>query len=252
MLKNALFSHKRNHIKRTTIILKNKKLKDYLHTNFDNVEGWCDRVLFEIFDQLASTEINQKGGFLEIGVHHGKFYFLVNSIIDRKYQSFALDVFDDQSLNIDKSGSGNLQTFKNNLKNFDAHNGKNTQIISGDSTDQTVIKFFDDKIGSFRFISIDGSHTVEHTISDLHLANRLIANEGVVILDDVLNYHWPGVIEGVSYFLKSKPTLIPFAIGYNKLFLVKLSFHSYYLDAASNSHLKSKIVDFFGYKTVAL
>ena len=110
-------------------------------------------------------------------MHHGKFYFLLNSIIDRKYQSFALDVFDDQSLNIDKSGSGNLQTFKNNLKNFDAHNGKNTQIISGDSTDQTVIKFFDDKIGSFRFISIDGGHTVEHTISDLHLANRLIANE---------------------------------------------------------------------------
>ena len=95
-----------------------------MYTNFDNVEGWCDRVLFEIVDQLASTEINQKGGFLEIGVHHGKFYFLVNSIIDRKYKSFALDVFDDQSLNIDKSGSGHLQTFKNNLRNFDAHNGK--------------------------------------------------------------------------------------------------------------------------------
>jgi predicted O-methyltransferase YrrM len=47
-------------------------------------------------------------------------------------------------------------------------------------------------VGSMRFISIDGGHTPEHTVSDLNLACRLINNQGVVILDDVLHHPWPG------------------------------------------------------------
>jgi hypothetical protein len=230
----------------------NKFLQDYIECGFDSVQGWCGHKLFEVVDLLNSVEINKQGGCLEIGVHHGKFYILLNSVIEATHKSYALDVFDNQHLNIDGSGKGSLDAFKNNLTTYDRHKGANSKIVTGDSTDPLIIESFDEADVPFRFISIDGGHTAEHTVSDLNLANKLIANQGVVILDDILNYHWLGVIEGAVSFLNMKPTLVPFAIGHNKLLFAKLSYKSFYFNIFDKSPLKSKVVDFFGHSIVAL
>ena len=233
-------------------MLSNNFLEDYMATGFDKVEGWCDPTLFKIMDFLDGVEINKHGGCLEIGIHHGKFFILLNGLIDRQFTSYAIDLFDDQEANIDQSGLGSLQAFKYNLSSFDRYQGENTQIISGDSTDAKLIRELNQHVGPIRYLSIDGGHTAEHTISDLNLANTLVNNQGVVILDDILNHHWLGVIEGASIFLKSKPTLIPFAIGSNKLFLSKVSYSHFYFKLFANSHFKAKVVSFFGYPVVAL
>ena len=189
---------------------------------------------------------------MEIGVHHGKLYILLNSVIDSKFSSYAVDIFSNQDLNIDGSGNGSLEIFKKNLMLFDIHKGANTVIIAGDSTDDGLMLRKRIGVGSMRFISIDGGHTAEHTINDLKISSELISNEGVVILDDILNHHWLGVIEGVVKFLDSKPTLIPFAIGHNKLYLSKLSFNHRYQSLFENSKLATKVVNFFGHQLVAL
>lgn len=233
-------------------MIQNKFLQGYKENGFDAIEGWCSPKLFQVIDFLDNTTINKQGGCLEIGVHHGKFYMMLNSVIEPIYKSFALDVFDDQDLNIDSSGRGNLEVFKSNLERYDRHRGFNTEIVRGDSTDLRVTRCFNTLAAPFRFISIDGGHTAEHTVSDLILATTLIANEGVVILDDILNPHWLGVIEGAVAFLNQKPTLIPFAIGSNKLFLAKLTYKSQYFELLSKSPYKSKIVNFFGHPIVAL
>ena len=232
--------------------IQNVNLNNYLNHGFDKVEGWCGHGLFEIVDYLDRCGFNKAGGCLEIGVHHGKFYIMLNSIIDSKYQSYAIDVFDEQTLNIDKSGCGSLENFKKNLRNFDKHKGENTIIIQGDSTDCKLIREIDIPPGSIRYLSIDGGHTVEHTVSDLELAKNLLSNEGVVILDDVINYHWLGVIEGVGKFLSLKPTLVPFAIGHNKLFFSKLSYQKRYFDIFFKSKMRTKEVSFYGHQLVAL
>ena len=105
---------------------------------------------------------------------------------------------------------------------YDLHKGNNVKIISGDSTDPKLNLVDTIGKGAIRFVSIDGGHTVEHTINDLKIAAELINNQGVVILDDILNHHWLGVIEGAISYLNTSPTLIPFAIGHNKLFLANL------------------------------
>ena len=181
-----------------------------------------------------------------------KFYLLLNGVIDQIYKSYAIDVFKDQHLNIDGSGNGSLDIFKKNLLNYDIHSGKNTEIIQGDSTDHALDLLSRLGKASLRFISIDGGHTPEHTVCDLSLANQLINNQGVVILDDILNYHWMGVIEGLGNFLDSKPTLVPFAIGHNKLFLSKLSYQAYYYKVFCNSQLFTKSVNFKSYTIAAL
>lgn len=229
----------------------NKHLEIYKKIGFPNVEGWCDIMLFDVIDALDSLTFNKSGGCLEIGVHHGKFYLLLNQVIAPEFRSYAVDIFDRQELNIDQSGKGVLDQFKNNLKLYDFHHGENTDIIMGDSTDPALR--IEEKIGlgKCRFISIDGGHTAEHTISDLGLSAKLVCNEGVVILDDILNYHWLGVIEGVNMFLGARPTLVPFAIGFNKLFMCKLSYQYSYFDAFVNHKLKTKITRFYGHKLVA-
>jgi hypothetical protein len=115
--------------------LKNQDLLKYYQTGFNEVEGWCETELLKTIDLLSSQTINRTGGVCEIGIHHGKFFLLLNQIVDISYNSYAIDVFDNQHLNIDHSGYGNFEIFKNNLLKFDKSQGQNTVIIQGDSTD---------------------------------------------------------------------------------------------------------------------
>jgi Methyltransferase domain len=236
----------------TLKMLKNRNLQNYHENGFHKIEGWCNEQVLHMVDMLDDAPINKKGGCLEIGVHHGILYILLNQVIQRGEKSYAVDVFEMQNLNIDKSGAGSLDIFKKNLEKYDVHRGANTHIIKGDSTDSALD--LEGVIGraALRFISIDGGHTVEHTISDLQLANKLIANEGIVILDDILSYHWLGVIEGFGRFISNFPTLIPVAIGANKLYLCKISVKNVYHQLFAQSPHRTKEVTFYGHKIIAL
>ena len=231
--------------------IKNQNLNNYLQKGFNSIEGWCEPVLFHTVDLINSARINKAGGCCEIGVHHGKLFILLNSIVDPNEKSYAIDVFENQELNIDNSGQGSKTIFRKNLDLYDAHKGTNVEIIQGDSTDSALKLESIIKPGSMRIISIDGGHTAEHTINDLNLAIHMLSNQGIVIIDDILNPYWLGVIEGVTHFLKGRPTLLPVALGHNKLYLAKISYRSYYKNLFSNSPLFNRDVQFFGH-TVAL
>ncbi|HEY0846589.1 MAG TPA: class I SAM-dependent methyltransferase [Noviherbaspirillum sp.] len=230
----------------------NENLRRYREHGFNEVEGWCAEQLFVAISTLNDAPINKRGGCLEIGIHHGRFYILLNQVIAPQEKSYALDIFEAQHLNIDGSGAGSLHTFKSNLEKYDVHEGRNTHIIIGDSTDPGLKLEEVIGVASMRFISIDGGHTVEHTLSDLKLAERLVRNEGVVILDDILNYYWPGVVEGAGRYLSTYPTLVPFAIGHNKLYLCKLSYQNFYMQLFSRTPLASKTVRFYGHTIVVV
>jgi len=223
--------------------LQNKNLTKYLNEGFNKVEGWCEPEMFIAIDSIDSLPINRVGGVCEIGVHHGKLFILMNQVTDRESNSYAIDVFDNQELNIDKSGEGNIEAFHQNLYNFDAHFGQNTTIIRGDSTDPGLNLSNLISPGSMRFVSIDGGHTAIHAVNDLKLAEKMINNQGIVILDDVLHHWWPGVLEGLVTYLQDKPTLVPIAVGHNKMYLAKVSYKDYYLN-----HFKS--IDFGGPRDV--
>jgi len=227
-----------------------KLIDQYYNDGFKNIHGWCNNELYNILNLLDKAEINKNGGCLEIGIHHGKFYCLLNSLVDEKETSIAIDIFSNQHLNIDSSGYGNLEIFKDNLVKYDVHKGKNTKILNFDSTDIKLCKELEKYAGCFKLISIDGGHTAEHTISDLKLANTMINNEGIVFIDDILHPHWLGVLEGTVKFLEHKPTLVPFALGSNKLLLCKLSYHSYYYGLFSRSSLRKDEKMFFGHKII--
>lgn len=233
--------------------MKNQHLKAYAQDGFRRIEGFTIGQALDVLDQLDHSGLLGGSGVGEIGVHHGQFYMALNCLSQANSTSYAIDVFDDQHLNIDRSGKGNLAIFKDNISKLDRFQGTNTYIIQQDSTSSALNITNTIEPGSLKLFSIDGGHTAQHTINDLVLANQVIADSGVVILDDIMHYCWLGVIEGAIYYLRQYPTLVPFAIGHNKLWMCKISHYQNFYDCLSNSDLSRKWPQtFVGHRIVTL
>ena len=226
--------------------------REFFNTYADHIGGWCHAELADILSNLNESQRARgiSGSVGEIGVYDGKFFLLLNYFTSDNESAYAIDLFDRQELNIDCSGSGtSLANFQSNLSKYDKHAGANVKIVEGDST---CIDFRLVVQEPLRIISIDGGHTAEHTICDLKTSQAIMHPEGIVIVDDILNSHWLGVIEGVTTFLLAKPTLAPFAIGYNKLFMAHFAHVERYrqlLIAAGG--ISKSAVPFLGYTLAA-
>jgi len=222
----------------------------YLNGGFNEVGGWVVKTLPE-FMRVLNVDWNNEGGVAEIGVYMGRFFLLLRNMVDTQEPSYAIDIFEDQHLNSDSNGGqGSSSTFKENLKNYDNFAGEGVSIIKGDSTSGKTKAKISALIepGSIRYFSIDGGHTKTHTINDLKLAEKYVSDSGIVILDDITHPHWLGVMDGLVEYLRSFPTLIPFAIGHNKLFLCKYPYHGRYLEVVEKSAFGIELVTFMGYQ----
>lgn len=229
-------------------------LDKYAKDGFLTVEGWVDGRLLPILKILHAVQLQLRvtGGALEIGVHHGRFFLALNGMVGPgEGPSFAIDLFEDQARNIDHSGNGSLGRFTENLRLYDRYGGINVECIAGDSTRLCHADLSRFRAVPPKVISIDGGHTVEHTISDMVFAESIVNDMGAVFLDDIVNPQWVGVFEGAVNYLQRRPTLWPLFIGYNKLILVPMSVHGVYL-AQFRKHLPTtKLVKLCGYSLLA-
>lgn len=216
----------------------------------NSFEGWVDPAIFGLLPVVsrALSQHHGLGGICEIGVHHGKFFMALNGLLDDPaIPAVAIDLFDSgQHMNIDGSGNGNLAIFQDNLRKFDRHNGRNVTCVSADSTtltpDQLPIR------DGYRIISIDGGHTAEHTISDLHFAERALHPCGLLFVDDFLNSHWLGVIDGVTQYLRARPTTWPLAFGHNKLLMCRMSMYPSYFQFFRENYTFARTTKLCGYE----
>lgn len=183
---------------------------------------FADRLHRAIAHVHDTHQIN--GSVVEVGVHHGKFYLALDQARRDGERGFALDVFDSQGLNIDKSGKGSLHLFEQHLGRV-SRQPNATRVVAGDSTRLAHSPRVRELLSPCRIFSLDGGHTAGHTASDLRFAESVLTNGGVVLVDDVMNPEWPGVFQGVSAYMASSPSLVPFAYAGNKLLLTTLSMH---------------------------
>jgi len=100
-------------------------VKSYLQSGFDTVEGWCHQHVWQLLMPACDiiSSVKPVGPIAEIGVHHGKFFISLVKASSSTNKHYAFDVFDDQFLNIDKSGRGNMQAFVSNLCSSSAPSG---------------------------------------------------------------------------------------------------------------------------------
>jgi hypothetical protein len=177
------------------------------------VEGWffpIDALLFGIVDEIQKRE-RISGNLFEIGVHHGKTALFLTRMRAAGELVGVCDVFDQQALNRDRSGEGNLSIFLRHL------GGESIRIFQKLSSELTT----EETTTQCRFVHIDGGHRAEDVISDLHTADRALLRDGVVAVDDVFNPNWPGVSEGFYAFMRDSRAFVPIAIGGNKVLLAR-------------------------------
>jgi hypothetical protein len=198
--------------------MRSGKLKAYLRSGYRYVDGWLQPAAAQAIVLLSEEQrrIGVEGGIAEIGVHHGKLFILLYLLSDGNEPAIAIDLFSQQELNLENSGAGDLERFKQNLK---SHADTSRLLIQeGDSTKLNAGDLLKLGRGPLRLISIDGGHTPEITAHDFATAEGALAPGGIIILDDCFNEMWPGVSEGVFRYFSGPRSIVPFCIGAGKTF----------------------------------
>lgn len=217
----------------------NPELWHYLREDKKKVHGWLQRVDAEIMGAIFEAQAEQAiaGSCVEIGVHHGKSFIPLCMALQDDEQALCIDVFDEQSKNLDLSGKGNLGVFQKNLAwfNIELPVANIFQASSEDVTPKQVL----DQVGPVRFFSVDGGHWSSIVQNDLRLAEATLATGGVVALDDYCRAEWPDVTYGYTLWQEATESdIIPFAIGSNKLFLCRKGYAKAYRKALKTPFLK--------------
>ena len=233
----AAWSHRAvgRHKKRELRVSANRqqRLEHFNLHVYGHVEGWLGDRMWQIVNVIGTIlDTNGVcGNIAEFGVHHGLFLFLLNALRNENEVCFAIDVFDEQHLNVDCSGRGSLAVFLSHVETLMASQRRSFRIVQRDTMSFSTTEVIDlfEKNG-VKFFSVDAGHTVQHACNDLALVQEVLVPGGIVALDDYMSVHWPGVTEGFYRFMYfQNRRLKPFLYFQNKLFLTTVSEHGLYL-----------------------
>lgn len=200
------------------------------------VQGWVEPQTLDVLRTLSETQLAAgiDGPVAEIGVHEGKLFIALQLLNPPGVPAVAIDVFDDQSLNVDRSGRGDLRHFEANVRRW--ADWSSVVVEQADSTTLTGADIQKLASGPVRLFSVDGGHTEETVLIDMRTAEESLVAGGVVIADDVFNAEWPGVAVGTLRYLDGGGALVPFAIGFNKTYFTDGDHASRYRDAIRDAY----------------
>jgi hypothetical protein len=233
-------------------------------------EGKLKDPLFATYEKLlpivasldeAQARWGVKGSIAEIGVHRGAFFLPLAMCRRDGELAVAIDIFDRQELNWNPAGGAALQAPFRKAVETHLGSGQGVELITGDSLYISPTEVLASTGGvRVRLFSIDGSHSVHHTVSDIHLAAACVTPGAVVFLDDVKNWGWPGAIEGFARYmlLSDHHRLVPFWLLGNKLLMTTPSHHAQYLNVAEElaqrdgrkANVSYRVSRFFGHDVV--
>jgi hypothetical protein len=210
--------------------------RQYIRRGRKKVAGWLFRLDAEIFGLI--TEHQNKNGLdgslVEIGLHHGQSFIAMCLGLRDGQRAYGIDLFEQQSLNLDKSGQGDRGRVQSNLRAA----GVDLSAVILDARSSGTVSQDDilGSVGAARLFSVDGGHQLEVVRNDLLLAEGTLAEHGVIALDDFLRPEWPDVSAGYFAWFgnRSKP-IVPFAFGLNKLYLCYQSQVTRYQEVLRNS-----------------
>src|SRR5262249_7949657 len=121
-----------------------------------------------------------KGNVMEIGVHHGRLFTILALLTRDDEYALAVDLFDMQDRNVDRSGAGDIVAFRANLARYAPD--VQVRILQGDSVELAGSIVANHR--GMRYISVDGGHRRSTTASDLRVAEAVAAQGAIVSLDD--------------------------------------------------------------------
>lgn len=238
-------------------VIEDARLQAYMGGAFVEVHGWVWPGVIWSLGEVARFQAGHgvTGDSCEIGVHHGRFFFAIENVTPDDALCHGVDVFDDQDLNVDRSGEGSEAKFRENVARY-ATRPDRVRTVVMDSTSASASAFFRDIEGRVALFSVDGGHTRSHAMTDLASAETALAPGGVVWLDDYFNPNWPGVTEGLVDYLRGAHRLRPVLVINGKLLLAGISHAdrliAHLREAGGRTGHRVKTVTFCGYQFMSM
>jgi hypothetical protein len=199
----------------------------------NGIHGWFSREaagLFALLDEVQRAH-GIAGDLFEIGVHHGKSAVLLGNLAGPEETVGVCDIFGGQSDNVSVSGVGDRGIFESNMATYAP--GTRVQVFEKLSSQLTP----DEIPGPYRLFHVDGGHLVDEARMDMELGVAVLAEGGVIVVDDPFRPEWPGVTEAILAFCDAHDDFTPIALGFNKLVLAKTDFAPLYARAIEGDRI---------------
>jgi|SRR6185312_987965 len=204
-------------------------MNSYLRRDFFQVEGYTSFFDARLFDFFLETQrlAGIAGSMAEIGVHHGRSFFLLARARHDGEQALAVDVFEDDAIYKDPQGFGRGIRFRQNCRRLGVALADN-EIYAGLSTTLDAAEIAR-RVGPVRFFSVDGGHRYDDVAYDMRLAAEALHPRGIIVADDYMNAQWPEVSLALADWLREKDNaLCPFLSSTSKLYLCHRDQKSFY------------------------
>jgi len=192
----------------------------------EETDGWFNAESAALWDALLGWQTTRriKGHMLEIGVWHGKSAALMAMHADADRTCMLVDI---------KIHRARIESA---LERLGLRDSIEVSCLQCNSRELVTDPLITEGFRGFRWIHIDGEHTGGAVSSDLAIAANLLADGGVVVIDDFFSWLYPQITEAVLRYLRSYPDdFSMFLCGYNKAYLARPHFVHEYMELCAGS-----------------
>lgn len=194
-------------------------LSYYDNTITPNVNGWFYPLDIAIFHLLIKHIIQSQGDLCELGVAYGKSAIALSHLKSAQENLYLYDLFEDYPL---EQAQHALATYGN------------THNLIWNKVDLYQLNLTASPFSQpLKFLHIDACHEHSYCLRDLYNFSPFVADDGVIVLDDINDKEYPGINTAMSEYLLSEQgkEWCVFAIGFNKAYLCKKSYFTYMRNA---------------------
>jgi Methyltransferase domain len=209
-------------------------VRSYLRWKIYSINGYLKSLDARLIAALAGWQSSNKiaGGLAEIGVHHGKLFFLLALSRQTGEKSLAIDLFEDDQINASTRFGGRSRAFSTHAASLNI-TLESTEVQKADSltlSSDDILR----RVGRVRIFSVDGGHLYHHVAHDLTLVFSTLAPGGVIVVDDFCNSEWPEVTSAAYDFVRAQEgKIVPAILTRNKLYLAPPNIASAYGEFAT-------------------
>ena len=205
--------------------------QDYLDGGgWETIDGWLYLKALRLTDFIDQCQdaLSINGNIGEIGLYFGKYFILLYLIARKEEKVIGIDLFEFPEWE---------EEFHTGMSRW-KHEANKPLIVKRNSLEVTADHLLEWAGGPYRLFSVDGGHSMEVALHDLRLANSVMAEGGVVMVDDYFDPKFPGVSEAVNRFFLmygDEVRVEPFLITGNKLFLATTEYGKLYREAINTA-----------------
>ena len=178
----------------------------YLAEGYESVVGMSSRFAAAIVARLMAiqSDLGVRGHFAEIGPFEGRFFIAMAHALAVGEKAVGIDLFDWPNPEI-------IDRFHANCRKHGVPEERRV-TLKADSRTMKPEELLAAAGGPIRLMHVDGEHSRAALLKDLALTTAVMAEGGVIVLDDMLHPGYPTLMVAVQEYLEANPDIVPLCV----------------------------------------